>query len=107
MRLFNTIIMKEEDGVLGKDLEGNELGKGIGQRKDGRYEYRKTINGQKISFYSFDLDEIICFKDNINLKIRNGENFNVKTGKGTYKENTKIVLDEITQLKECKRLKKN
>ena len=34
---------------MGKDLKGKELGKGIGQRKDGRYEARAVINGQKIA----------------------------------------------------------
>ena len=33
---------------MGKDLNGNELGVGLYQRKDGRYEAKATINGVKI-----------------------------------------------------------
>ena len=44
---------------MGKSLDGKELGKGICQRKDGRYEYRRLINGQKISYYSFDYNDIL------------------------------------------------
>ena len=41
---------------MGKDLRGKELGKGISQRKDKRYEARAVINGQKIDLYDFNLD---------------------------------------------------
>ena len=44
---------------MGKDLQGNELGKGCSQRKDGRYNYRKTVNGLMYNFYAFNLDELI------------------------------------------------
>lgn len=37
---------------MGKDLKGNELGKRLYQRKDGRYEARASFNGQ--SFYCVD-----------------------------------------------------
>jgi hypothetical protein len=30
---------------MGKDLKGKELGTGLRQRKDGRYEARAKING--------------------------------------------------------------
>lgn len=43
---------------MGKDLNGRELGKGIGQRKDGRYEARATIKGHKICLYNFNLKEL-------------------------------------------------
>lgn len=43
---------------MGKDLNGKELGKGIGQRKDGRYEARATIKGHKICIYNFNLNEL-------------------------------------------------
>ncbi len=44
---------------MGKDRNGKELGKGISQRKDGRYEAR-YINkyGQRKTIYSFKLNEI-------------------------------------------------
>lgn len=40
---------------MGKDLKGKDLGKGFSQRKDGRYEARATINGQKIHLYDMNL----------------------------------------------------
>ena len=43
---------------MGKDLKGKELGKGIGQRKDGRYEARAVVNGVKINIYDFNLSEL-------------------------------------------------
>ena len=32
---------------MGKDLKGRDLGKGFSQRKDGRYEARAVICGEK------------------------------------------------------------
>lgn len=43
---------------MGKDLKGKELGKGISQRKDGRYEARATINGIKIDLYDTNLSKL-------------------------------------------------
>ena len=43
---------------MGKDLRGKELGKGISQRKDKRYEARAVINGQKIDLYDFNLEKL-------------------------------------------------
>lgn len=43
---------------MGKDLKGRELGKGISQRKDGRYEARAVINGKKINLYGLKLNEL-------------------------------------------------
>ena len=43
---------------MGKDLKGKELGIGIGQRKDGRYEARAVVNGKKIAIYDFNLSEL-------------------------------------------------
>ena len=40
---------------MGRDLNHVELGRGISQRKDGTYEARCVINGQKIDLYSRDL----------------------------------------------------
>lgn len=40
---------------MGKDLNGKELGKGLSQRKDGRYEARAVINGVKIDIYDMNL----------------------------------------------------
>ena len=43
---------------MGKDLKGKEIGKGLGQRKDGRYEARAVVNGKKIALYNFNLNEL-------------------------------------------------
>ena len=43
---------------MGKNLNGKEIGKGIGQRPDGRYEARATINGVKIHLYNMSLPEL-------------------------------------------------
>lgn len=43
---------------MGKDLKGKELGVGLGQRKDGRYEARAVVNGVKIAIYDFNLNEL-------------------------------------------------
>ena len=43
---------------MGKDLRVKELGKGISQRKDKRYEARAVINGQKIDLYDFNLEKL-------------------------------------------------
>lgn len=40
---------------MGKDLKGKDLGKGISQRKDGRYEARVVINGKRMTFYNTNL----------------------------------------------------
>ena len=40
---------------MGRDLKGNDLGTGLSQRKDGRYEARAVINGEKICLYDFNL----------------------------------------------------
>ena len=43
---------------MAKDLKGKELGKGIRQRKDGRYEARASINGININLYNTDLRQL-------------------------------------------------
>ena len=43
---------------MGKNLKGKELGKGLGQRKDGRYEARAIINGERIVLYDFNLNKL-------------------------------------------------
>ena len=43
---------------MGKDLKGREFGKGLYQRKDGRYEARAKINGNDVSIYGFNLREL-------------------------------------------------
>lgn len=43
---------------MGKDLKGKNLGKGISQRADGRYEARAIVNGKKIDIYNKSLSEL-------------------------------------------------
>lgn len=43
---------------MGKDLKGKELGTGLYQRRDGRYEARALIKGTSIQLYGFDLKEL-------------------------------------------------
>lgn len=43
---------------MGKDLKSKNLGKGLSQRKDGRYEARAIINGVKIDIYNVSLTQL-------------------------------------------------
>lgn len=43
---------------MGKDLKGKELGKGIRQRKDGRYEGRAVVNGRNIDVIDASLQTL-------------------------------------------------
>ena len=66
---------------MGKDLKGKDLGVGIRQRKDGRYEARATVNGQKISLYNMNLSNLrkefaIMKADAIREKVIN--NYDIK-----------------------------
>lgn len=44
--------------VIGKDLKGRDLGRGLSQRRDGRYEARAMINGVKICVYNMNLSQL-------------------------------------------------
>ena len=45
---------------MGRDLQGNELGRGLYQRKDGLYQARVYASGysKPICFYGHDVDEL-------------------------------------------------
>lgn len=43
---------------MGKDLKGKELGKGISQRSDGRYNARARVNGININIYDTNLSQL-------------------------------------------------
>lgn len=43
---------------MGKDLNGKELGRGLSQRPDRRYEARAVINGVKIDLYDMSLPNL-------------------------------------------------
>ena len=43
---------------MGKDINGKNLGKGLSQRKDGRYEARAVINGVKINLYDKSINRL-------------------------------------------------
>ena len=44
--------------IIGKDLKGKELGRGLAQRRDGRYEARAMINGVKVCLYNMNLAQL-------------------------------------------------
>lgn len=58
---------QKEVKIMGKDLKGNELGKGITQRKDGRYQARiyASKDSKTLCFYGFNLDELKKKRDSI------------------------------------------
>lgn len=52
---------------MGKDLNGKELGRGLSQRPDRRYEARAVINGIKIDLYDMLLPNPRCHQ-RINIR---------------------------------------
>ena len=44
--------------IMGKNLKGNELGKGLSQRPDGRYMGRAQVEGHSIVLYDWKLKEL-------------------------------------------------
>lgn len=62
---------------MGKDLQGRELGRGLSQRKDGRYEARSFKNGIKIDVYGKTLKEV---KKAYTLALSNANNKPKKAG---------------------------
>ena len=44
--------------IIGKDLKGKELGRGLSQRPDGRYMARAQVEGQPIVLYGWKLKEL-------------------------------------------------
>ena len=51
---------------MGKDLNGKELGKGICQRKDGRYSFRGTIDSKRYEYNAHTLSDILAKKKEFN-----------------------------------------
>lgn len=68
---------------MGYDLQGNDLGKYLRQRKDGRYEARIVVDGKSKSICGKNLDEV---KEQMSRNLGFGGNFIVSKGS--------IVLDE-------------
>ena len=69
---------------MGKDLKGRDLGKGIRQRKDGRYEARAIVNSVKINIIKPTLKE--CMADFKEAKEMANNNMDIKR--------TSITLNE-------------
>lgn len=69
---------------MGKDLKGKELGKGVRQRKDGRYEARAIVDGIKISVIKSNLRD--CLIDFRNAKQRAANNMDYKRSNITLNE---------------------
>lgn len=59
---------------MGKDLKGKDLGRGIRQRKDGRYELRKTEKGVSLSICKNTLQEVLGEYDKVNNSVSLGLN---------------------------------
>ena len=57
---MSCIIIRKDGGVMGKNLKGKELGKGLYQRKDGRYEARIFVRGtgKTFSIYGTNLQHL-------------------------------------------------
>lgn len=69
---------------MGKDLKGKELGTGLRQRKDGRYEARAKINGIEINLYEINLKELKTSFQNAKEEAQN--NIDLKRIKITLNE---------------------
>ena len=69
---------------MGKDLKGKELGTGLRQRKDGRYEARAKINGIDINLYDNDLKKLKILFEKAKEEARN--NIDMKRQKITLNE---------------------
>ena len=57
---------------MGKDLKGKELGKGLYQRKDGRYEAKAVINGKKINLYDTKLTTLRQRFEKAKIEVKSG-----------------------------------
>ena len=44
--------------IMGKDLKGKELGKGLSQRPDGRYIARAKVDGKSITLYGWNASQL-------------------------------------------------
>ncbi len=79
---------------MGKDLKGKELGQGIVQRKNGRYEARFTNRfGKRISFSGYDLKDV---------KKRYNESFYENEKEINIRENIKLDDRYIQWMNVCK-----
>ena len=79
---------------MGKDLKGKELGQGIVQRKNGRYEARFTNRfGKRISFSGYDLKDV---------KKRYNESFYENEKEINIRENIKLDDWYIQWMNVCK-----
>ena len=69
---------------MGKNLKGKELGKGIRQRKDGRYEARAVVEGINISIIKSSLKE--CLEEFKEAKKIASNNMDIKRSNITLNE---------------------
>lgn len=69
---------------MGKNIKGEEIGKGFTQRKDGRYQARIYYEGKEITLYGYDLEVL-------RREVYNKEN-EVKEGFEIHSQN--LTLDE-------------
>ena len=69
---------------MGKDLKGKEIGTGLRQRKDGRYEARAKVNGIDINLYDVDLKKLKILFEKAKEEAKN--NIDIKRQKVTLNE---------------------
>ena len=84
---------------MGKDLKGKELGTGLRQRKDGRYEARAKINGIDINLYDVDLKKLKILFEKAKEEARN--NIDMKRQKITLNECLQIIKFLISRKQAC------
>lgn len=60
---------------MGRNLQGNELGRGISQRADGRYYARAMVCGKPIAIYGRDLETL---RRELAMRVRREEDYNAK-----------------------------
>ena len=84
---------------MGKDLKGKELGTGLRQRKDGRYEARAKINGIDINLYDVDLKKLKVLFEKAKEEARN--NIDIKRQKVTLKNGLQIIKFLTSRKQAC------
>lgn len=73
--------------IMGKDLKGKELGRGLSQRPDGRYMGRAQVAGKPIVLYDWKLKEL---KKNLAIAVDEAKKSNLMPGI----DGKKVTLNE-------------
>lgn len=65
--------------IMGKDLKGKEIGRGLSQRADGRYMGRTKIGGEQLTLYDWDLRNL---KRRLDIAVNEAKITSIKHGPG-------------------------